>query len=61
LKSALDIKEMMNQKKNGFLMEEEWKEIVFYMYEQEDANFLYNKILELIKKKFSDTKPVDFK
>ena len=50
MKSAIDIKEMMNQKTNGVLNEEEWKEIVFYMYEQDDANFLYNKIVELIKK-----------
>ena len=51
----------MNQKTNGSLIEEEWKEIVFYMYEQDDANFLYNKILELIKKKFHDIKPIDQK
>ncbi len=52
---------MMNQKTNGHLLEEEWKEIVFYMYEQEDANFLYNKIIELIKKKYSESKPIDYK
>lgn len=52
---------MMNQKTNGSLIEEEWKEIVFYMYEQDDANFLYNKILELIKKKFHESKPIDQK
>jgi hypothetical protein len=57
----MDIKEMMNQKTNGHLLEEEWKEIVFYMYEQEDANFLYNKIIELIKKKYSESKPIDYK
>ena len=57
LKSASDIKDLVNNKLNGNLLEEEWKEIVFYLYEQEDANFLYNKILELIKKKQIDNKP----
>lgn len=59
LKSNGDIKEIVNQKNNGLLMEEEWKEIIFYMYEQEDANYLYTKIVEHIKRKYIDGKTID--
>jgi len=52
---------MVNQKTSGgILQEEEWKEIVFYMYEQEDANYLSSKIIEHIKRKFSsNTKTIE--
>ena len=46
-------------KNNGLLLEEEWKEIIFYMYEQEDANYLYTKIVEHIKRKYIDGKTID--
>jgi len=61
LKSNGDVKEMVNQKTSGgILQEEEWKEIVFYMYEQEDANYLSSKIIEHIKRKFSsNTKTIE--
>ena len=59
LKSNGDIKEIVNQKNNGLLLEEEWKEIIFYMYEQEYANYLYTKIVEHIKRKYIDGKTID--
>ena len=59
LKSNGDIKEIVSQKNNGLLLEEEWKEIIFYMYEQEDANYLYTKIVEHIKRKYIDNKTID--
>ena len=59
LKSNGDIKDVVSQKSNGLLLEEEWKEIIFYMYEQEDANYLYTKIVEHIKRKYIDTKTID--
>jgi len=59
LKSNGDIKEVVQQKTNGLLLEEEWKEIIFYMYEQEDANYLYQKIVEHIKRKYIDNKTID--
>ena len=37
-------------KTNGFLEEDEWKEIIYYMYENEDANYIHNRILEHCKK-----------
>ena len=42
------IKEMKN-KKNGLLHEEEWKEIIQYIYNEEDAQIIENKILIFIK------------
>ena len=59
LKSNGDIKDLVSQKNNGFLIEEEWKEIIFYMYEQEDANYLYSKMVEHIKRKYNDNKTID--
>jgi hypothetical protein len=62
LKSNGDIKEIVSHKINTYLMEDEWKEIIFYMYEEADGNFLYNKIMDLIKRKYIDTKPpIDMK
>ena len=42
------IKEMKNKKK-GLLYEEEWKEIIQYIYNEEDAQIIENKILVFIK------------
>ena len=42
------IKEMKNKKK-GLLHEEEWKEIIQYIYNEEDAQIIENKILIFIK------------
>ena len=51
-KNITEIKEIVNSKINGFLVEEEWREIIFFMYEDEDANFLNNKLIDIIKKKY---------
>ena len=42
------IKEMKNKKK-GLLHEEEWKKIIQYIYNEEDAQIIENKILIFIK------------
>lgn len=50
LKPNNDIKEMLNQRLNGSLTEEEWKFVVEYVYEKEDANNLLGKISDQIRK-----------
>ena len=48
-KSRLDIKKMLERKKDGFLNEEEWKGIINYIYAPEDAQKLENKIINFIQ------------
>ena len=50
-KSKADIKKMLKNKKEGILLEEEWKGIVNYIYTEEDAEIIQNKIINFIKKK----------
>ena len=50
-KSKIEIKKMLKSKKEGILVEEEWKGIVNYIYTQEDAEIIQNKIITFIKKK----------
>lgn len=57
LKSNNDIKELVNQKQSGFLVEEEWKNMIVQIYENEDAMSLETKIVEFIRKKGPFTKP----
>jgi hypothetical protein len=51
LKTSGDIIEMINEKSNGFLYEEEWNDIVRYMYNEEDSMVLIDEITAVIKKK----------
>jgi hypothetical protein len=44
----------VTQKCSGTLSEEEWKEIVYYMYEEDDARYLHSKIVEQSKKKYNN-------
>ena len=41
-------KKMLKSKKEGILVEEEWKGIVNYIYIQEDAEIIQNKIITFI-------------
>ena len=50
LKSQQEIKKLLLQKKNGILTEEEWKGIIYYEYNEENAKILENKILHFIQK-----------
>ncbi len=43
-KHANDIKEMLNQKINGWICEEETVDIIKYMYNQDDAESLIEKL-----------------
>ena len=49
-KSKIEIKKMLGKKKEGFLNEEEWKGIINYIYSQEDAQIIENKIINFIQK-----------
>ena len=50
LKSAKDIKKMLESKKEGMLTEEEWKGIIYYIYNTEDAQNIENRINNYINK-----------
>lgn len=62
LKANTEIKEMLNQKMNGNISQEEWSQIIDYVYEADDAKNLRNKLMELIstKKGFNNSQ-VNFK
>ncbi len=49
-KSKVDIKKMLERKKDGFLNEEEWKGIINYIYSPEDAQAIENRIVNFIQK-----------
>jgi len=42
---------MVKQKSESYLLEEEWKGIIYYVYENDDAKYLESKIIEFSKKK----------
>ena len=50
-KSKTEIKKLLKNKKEGILLEEEWKGIINYIYSEEDAEIIQNKIINYIKKK----------
>jgi hypothetical protein len=52
-KSVDDINKMFKKKKNEELIEEEWKGIIYYIYEIEQAKELENKVQSFIIKKFT--------
>ena len=49
-KSQIDIKKMLETKKEHYLNEEEWKGIINYIYLSEDAQIIENKIISFIQK-----------
>ena len=50
-KSKTEIKKLLKNKKEGLLLEENWKGIINYIYSEEDADIIQNKIINFIKKK----------
>ena len=50
LKSQTEIQKSLNEKKNGILTEEEWKGIIYYLYNEEEGNILEKKIISFIQK-----------
>ena len=56
-KSAKDIQKMIKEKKtNKMLTEEEWKKIITYLYNSEDAKIIEEKVQDVIQKKFFKSK-----
>ena len=51
MKSNTEIKDIFNEKLNGFLYEDEWRKMIVEIYDNEDIINLENKINEFIKKK----------
>ena len=54
--SAKEISKILKEKKKGSLTEEEWKEIINYLYNEEDAKILEERISEIIQKKYFKSK-----
>ena len=56
-KSATDINNMIKEKKsNKMLTEDEWKKIINYLYNSEDAKILEEKVNDVIRKKYYKSK-----
>ena len=59
LKSQAEIKKSLNEKKNGILSEEEWKGIIYYIYNEEEGKILEKKIIAFIQKnKFKNNESI---
>ena len=54
--SAKEISKILKEKKRGSLTEEEWKEVINYLYNEEHAKILEEKISEVIQKKYFKSK-----
>ena len=54
--SAKEVSKILKEKKNGMLSEEEWKEIVNYLYNEEDSKILEERINDIIQKKYFKSK-----
>ena len=55
-KSVKDINNMIKEKKTKMLTEDEWKKIINYLYNNEDAKILEEKVNDIIQKKFLKSK-----
>ena len=55
-KSVKDINNMLKEKKTKMLNEDEWKKIINYLYNSEDARILEEKVNDIIQKKFYKSK-----
>lgn len=51
MKTNSEIKEIFNEKVNGFLYEDEWRKMINEIYDNEDVSNLENRINEFIRKK----------
>ena len=54
--SVKEISKILKDKKRGSLTEEEWKEVINYLYNEVDAKILEEKISEVIQKKYFKSK-----
>ena len=54
--SVKEISKILKEKKRGSLIEEEWKEVINYLYNEVDAKILEEKISEVIQKKYFKSK-----
>ena len=55
-KSVGDINRIIKEKNNKMLIEDEWKKIINYLYNAEDAKILEQKVFEVIQKKYFKSK-----
>lgn len=55
MKSSSEIREIYNEKINGYLFEDEWKKMINEIYDNEDIVNLDNKINDFLRKKTSSS------
>jgi hypothetical protein len=51
MRNTSDIQDMVSERLSGYLFQEEWNEIIRYMYNEEDSAFLAQEVLKIVKKK----------
>jgi len=59
MKSSSEIKEYLNQRLNGNILEDEWKFIIKHIYDEQDYEYLENKISDVIRKKINNSKNME--
>jgi len=59
MKSNNEIKEQYNQRINGFIFEEEWKFIIKQIYDEQDNEYLENKLTDIIKKRINNARNLE--
>lgn len=59
LKSNREINDIATSKQNSFILQDEWKGIINYLFENEEVKQLESKITNFIKKKFYDINKIE--
>jgi len=59
MKSNSEIKDQLNQRLNGFIFEDEWKFIIKQIYDEQDSEYLENKLTDVIRKKINSSKNME--
>lgn len=50
LKSQGDIKDMVSQKQNSYITEDEWRNVITFIYEKQDSQVIEQRMLEISKR-----------
>jgi len=54
LKTFHYVNDLVKNKTEKFLIDEEWKKVIYHIYQNEDAKYIESKILEFIKTNYID-------
>lgn len=59
MKSSSEITQQLNQRLNGYILEDEWRFIIKQIYDEQDYEYLENKITDIIRKKINTNKSME--